>query len=201
MSSQPMTSSVHLITSRLRCTPPQTSPTPKPYLIHTTDLKDTDYRVKAHNLDPTAVRKTISLGDLSGLTKLGVHLTTIPPRSKSCVMHWHSQDDEWIYVLDSGPSGAVLVTLPPGEKEVKEETIRKGDFLAFPAASGLAHTIVTGDEEVVYLCSGTREPVDVCTYPLIGKKLLVDRTGGEMWYAKEDSIEGYGAGPLPGLRK
>jgi uncharacterized cupin superfamily protein len=178
--------------------------TPKPYLVHTSNLTDVDFLVKAHDLDSTAVRHTIPLGDLCGLTKLGVHLIRIPPHSKSCAMHWHTQDDEWVYVLESGAAGAKLVTLPPGgdaATDLKEETIRKGDFFAFSASSGVAHYIATGDEEVVYLCSGTRAPVDVCSYPLVGKKLVVDRTGNLPWYAEEDSIEWYKGRALVGTRK
>ncbi|KAI0340249.1 hypothetical protein BDW22DRAFT_405378 [Trametopsis cervina] len=167
---------------------PSPSSPDKPYKLETAQFKDEDFNERVHNLDPTAVRKTVNLGDICGLTKLGVHLVRIPPHSRSSTLHWHSSDDEWIYVLESGEAGATLVTLPKGEKDTREETIRKGDFVAWPAGSGHGHVISTGDEEVTFLCSGTREAMDVCTYPLAGKKLLIDRKGGPRWYADEANV-------------
>lgn len=177
------------------------SSTTKPYVIHTASFKDSDFITKAHNVDPTAVRQTIPIGDLAGLTKLGVHLVRLPPHSKSVANHWHTQDDEWIYILEAGDKGATLVrvitpespesTGEQGKNEVKEETIHKGDFIAFPAASGVGHHIATGEEGVAYLVSGTRATVDVCSYPLEGKKLVVDRSGNRPWYAAEGGIEWY----------
>ena len=183
--------------------------TDKPYVIHTASLKDSDFITKAHDVDPSAVRRTLPIGDLAGLTKVGVHLVRLPPHSKSVANHWHTQDDEWIYVLEAGEKGATLVrviTHPPEvgesrENEVKEETIRKGDFIAFPAAKAVGHHIATGDEGIVYLVSGTRAPVDVCSYPLEGKKLVVDRAGNRPWYAEEEGIQWYKAQQMAGVPK
>lgn len=158
------------------------------YKIETSKLKDGDLEKRIHPLDPTAIRNTIPLGDLCGLTKLGVHFVRLPPHSKSSTMHWHSRDDEWVYVLGAGESGATLLTLPDGEKEPREETIRTGDFIAFPAATRVGHVICSGESEVTYLCSGTREVMDVCTYPLAGKKLVIDRSAGEMWHVEESDV-------------
>lgn len=157
------------------------------YRIDTSSLKDGDFERKVHPFDATAVRNTIPIGQLCGLTKLGVHFIRLPPYSKSSVLHWHSQDDEWIYVVEATDSGATLVTLPDGEKEPREEPIHKGDFVAFPTATRIAHVIHTGDSEITYLCSGTKVPVDVCTYPLMGRKLVIDRES-EMWYTDEEHV-------------
>ncbi|KAI0089605.1 hypothetical protein BDY19DRAFT_113179 [Irpex rosettiformis] len=170
--------------------PPTTISSDKPYRISTSEYQDEDFKARAHALDDSAVRKTIPLGDICGLTKLGVHIVRLPPHSKSSTLHWHVSDEEWVYILESGEHGATLVTLPQGEAEkTREETVSKGDFIAFRAASGMGHVICTGDEEITYLCSGTREPMDVCTYPLQGKKLVVNRRGGPRWYVNEDDIE------------
>ncbi|KAI0089609.1 hypothetical protein BDY19DRAFT_889452 [Irpex rosettiformis] len=174
--------------------------TDKPHIIQTSSLKDSDFTTKVHSVDPSAVRHTIPLGDLTGLTKVGVHLVRLPPHSKSVANHWHTQDDEWIYVLEAGEQGATLVRVK-GENEAKEETIRKGDFVAFPASSGVGHHIETKEEGIVYLVSGTRAPVDVCSYPLEGKKLVVDRTGNLPWYTEEGGIEWYNAAPMAGVRR
>lgn len=156
--------------------------TAMPYKIETSALKDEDFETRPHPLDPAAIRSSFPLGDKCGLTKLGVNLVRLPPHSKSSTLHWHSHDDEWVYVLEAGESSGTLLTLPDGEKEPREETIRAGDFIAFPANTRLGHVICSGDSEVIFLCSGTRESVDVCTYPLAGKKLVIDRSASERWY-------------------
>ena len=168
----------------------------KPYVVHASTLKDSDFTIITHNVDASSVRHSISLGDLTGLTKLGVHLVRIPPHSKSAANHWHTQDDEWIYVLETVEQGATLVrviTPEAGEgqtqNEVKKEIVRTGDFVAFPASKAVGHHIETGDEGIVFLVCGTRESVDVCSYPLDGKKLVIDRKMGTEWFAEESGIQ------------
>lgn len=177
--------------------------THKPYVIHTSTLKDSDFTAITHNVDSSSLRHSISLGDLTGLTKVGVHLVRIPPHSKSAANHWHTQDDEWIYVLETGERGAKLVrviTPEAGEgqtqSKVEEELIRSGDFVAFPASKAVGHHIDSGDEGVVFLVCGTRAPVDVCSYPLDGKKLVIDREMGAEWFADEAGIERHSGIPL-----
>lgn len=158
----------------------------KPYIVETSKIKDEDFRKKVHELDTTSIRHIVRLGDLCGLTKLGINLERIPSNSKSSVLHWHSRDDEWVYILEGT---GTLQTLPDGEKEPREESVKAGDFIGFAAATRLAHVILTGDTELVFLCSGTREPVDVCTYPLLGIKLVGDRTpGGQKFWANETKL-------------
>ncbi|KAI0089602.1 hypothetical protein BDY19DRAFT_943211 [Irpex rosettiformis] len=183
--------------------------TPKPHIIHTPSLKESDFAKITHNVDFSAVRHNIPLGDLTGLTKLGVHLVRLTPHSTSAANHWHTQDDEWIYVVDAGEKGATLVRVITPEvagegqtqNEVKKETIYKGDFIAFPASRAVGHHIATGDEEVVFLVCGTRVSVDVCTYPLDGKKLVIDRKMDTEWFVEEGGIEWHKTGSMAGMQK
>ena len=39
------------------------------------------------------------LGDACGLTKFGVNLVTLAPGAQSALRHWHTLDDEFVYVL------------------------------------------------------------------------------------------------------
>lgn len=176
----------------------------KPYIISTTSLKDSDFVVTDHDFDAASIRHTTSLGDPTGLTKLGVHLVRLPPHSHSSANHWHTQDDEWIYILEAGDKGATLVRVITHEEEggrqkVTEETIKKGDFVAFPAMQAVGHHVQTGEEGIVYLVCGTRAPVDVCTYPLAGKKLVIDTTGHGEWHTEEGGVR-WGIPPT-GTRK
>src|SRR5712692_373840 len=40
------------------------------------------------------------LGDACGLTKLGVNLVTLGPGGQSALRHWHTLEDEFVYVLE-----------------------------------------------------------------------------------------------------
>lgn len=165
------------------------SSTDKPYRINTSSLNDSDFATSVHNIDVSSIRQVVKLGDACGLTKVGVNLVRLPPHTNSSEIHWHSTDEEWIYILEAGKDGGKLLTLPEGESEVKEEIIRDGDFLAFPAGTRLAHVLRGGEQELVYLCSGTREPLDVCVYPKAGKRLTIDRSkDGDTLLADESNL-------------
>ena len=50
-----------------------------------------------------------------------------------------------------------------------ETPIRVGHVISRPAATGVAHQLRAGDDGLVFLAYGTREPNDVCWYPRSGK--------------------------------
>jgi len=109
------------------------------------------------------------LGDAGGLTDFGVNLTQLPPGAWSSQRHWHSAEDEFIYIL----SGEVALITDAGE-----EILRGGDCAAFPKNVDNGHHLVNkSDAMAVYLEIGTRAPMsDVCTYPDID--MLLDRSKG-----------------------
>ena len=43
------------------------------------------------------------LGEACGLTRLGVNLVTLGPGGQSALRHWHTLEEEFVYVLDGGP--------------------------------------------------------------------------------------------------
>jgi uncharacterized cupin superfamily protein len=102
-------------------------------------------------------REKRELGDASGLTKLGVNLTTLWPGAASSMRNWHTHEDELVYVLEGE---LVLVT------DAGERVIRAGEFAGFPAGLPDAHQLVNrGAKPVVYLEIGNREPGDSVHYP------------------------------------
>src|SRR5260370_27725354 len=56
---------------------------------------------------PCAARARQRLGDAAGLTGFCVNLLRLPPGAWSSQRHWHSAEDEFVYVLQGG---AVPVT-------------------------------------------------------------------------------------------
>ncbi|EKM57273.1 uncharacterized protein PHACADRAFT_254958 [Phanerochaete carnosa HHB-10118-sp] len=161
-----------------------------PYRISTSELPAESFRTIPHPLNPECIRQSFSLGDACGLTKLGVHVCRVAPHTQSSVLHWHSNEDEWIYILEAGGSGATVIIQAGDDAALKEEKAQKGDFFAFPAGKRISHALRAGDQELVYLCSGSRLEMDVCTYPSVGKSLVIDRTkGGSNWFVNESAKE------------
>lgn len=102
-------------------------------------------------------REKRELGDASGLTKLGVNLTTLWPGAASSMRHWHTHEDELVYVIEGE---LVLVT------DAGERPIRAGQFVGFPAGHADAHQLVNrGSRPVVYLEIGNRDAADSVHYP------------------------------------
>lgn len=97
------------------------------------------------------------LGDQFGLRNFGVNQTTLAPGGESALMHRHSRQDEFIYILVGRPT---LVT------DRGDVQLAPGMCAGFPA-SGIAHQLVnrTGDP-VVYLEIGDRTAGDEAHYPV-----------------------------------
>ena len=104
-----------------------------------------------------AGRSKQRLGDALGLKNFGVNLTTIKPGSASALRHWHSWEDEFIYLV-SGE--LVLVT------DVGEQLLTAGMAAGFPAGKADGHCMVNRTDRVaVYLEVGDRKPDDSVSYP------------------------------------
>jgi uncharacterized cupin superfamily protein len=101
-------------------------------------------------------REKRPLGDVFGLKNFGVNLTRLLPGGESALLHRHSKQDEFIYILEGEPT---LVT------ETAEVTLSPGMCAGFPAA-GEAHQLVNRtDADVLYLEVGDRTPGDQGSYP------------------------------------
>ena len=104
-----------------------------------------------------AVRRKQRLGDALGLKHFGVNLTTIPPGAVSALRHWHSHEDEFIYIV----SGELVLVTNDGEQR-----LTPGMCAGCPAGKPDGHCLVnrTG-KDAVYLEVGDRYPDDAVTYP------------------------------------
>lgn len=109
-------------------------------------------------LKPTIVgRSKKALGDPLGLTRFGVNLTTLAPGAASALRHWHTREDEFVYLLEGE------VTLVTGEGR---QVLRPGDAAGFPAGRVDGHHLVnTGSVPAVFLEVGNRDPEDDVHYP------------------------------------
>jgi uncharacterized cupin superfamily protein len=104
---------------------------------------------------PCAERVRQRLGNAGGLTDFGVNLMHLPPGNWSSQRHWHSAEDEFVYVLEGE-----LTLIEDGGETV----LRAGDCAAFPKASGNGHHLInTSGAMALYLEVGARSPADMTT--------------------------------------
>jgi uncharacterized cupin superfamily protein len=104
---------------------------------------------------PCAARTRRRLGAAGGLRDFGVNLMTLPPGSWSSQRHWHSHEDEFVYVLE----GEVTLVEDGGET-----LLRAGDCAAFAKGSGNGHHLINRSRAMaVYLEVGSRNPLDLTT--------------------------------------
>jgi uncharacterized cupin superfamily protein len=96
------------------------------------------------------------LGRSQGLTLIGVNLTLIPPGGWSSQRHWHSLEDEFVWLLE----GELTLITDSGE-----QTLRAGDCAAFKAGDPDGHHLVNkSDRPAKVLEIGNSDPRDRCVY-------------------------------------
>jgi uncharacterized cupin superfamily protein len=104
-----------------------------------------------------AGRDKQTLGDLFGLQNFGVNRTTLRPGGISALRHWHTRQDEFVYVL----SGTAMLVMDGGETP-----LHAGMCVGFKAGEANGHLLANrGTEDVVYLEIGDRTAGDAVTYP------------------------------------
>ncbi len=133
------------------------------YVVKAHEIEAMEGVAKTHFLNPNAKRVNKSLGDLTGLTGIGVHLIEVPPGAASTEFHLHHHEDECAYVLTG--TGVVRI----GEEEFE---IGPGDFIGY-RAGGLPHTMLnTSQGPLRCLVVGERRPHDVGDYPERSKRIF-----------------------------
>ncbi|MGH8799951.1 MAG: cupin domain-containing protein [Casimicrobiaceae bacterium] len=104
-----------------------------------------------------AERAKRRLGDACGLTKFGVNLVTLGVGGQSALRHWHTLEDEFIYVL----AGEVVLIADGGEQR-----LGPGMCAGYPAGRRDAHQLVNrGGVPATYLEVGSRIEGDIAFYP------------------------------------
>jgi uncharacterized cupin superfamily protein len=131
-----------------------------------------------------ARREKRALGDALGLTQYGVNLVRLPPGVASAQRHWHTKEEEFVYILE----GEVELVSDSGS-----QTLGPGMAAGFPAGKPDGHQLVNRSvRDVLYLEVGDRRPGDEVEYPgldlrvavLEGKDTFV-HTDGRPWGPEE----------------
>jgi len=107
---------------------------------------------------PCKPRRRWRLGDAVGLDQFGVNLLRLPAGAWSSQRHWHTTEDEFVWVVE----GEVVLIEEDGET-----VLVAGDCAGFKAGVPNGHRIENrSDREAVLLEVGSRRPADdACDYP------------------------------------
>ena len=124
---------------------------PKIEIANVPERKGTGYPATFNA--PCAERVRQRLGNAGGLSDFGVNLMRLPPGNWSSQRHWHSAEDEFVYILE----GELTLVEDDGET-----VLHAGDCAAFPKNTGNGHHMINKSQApAVYLEVGTRARADV----------------------------------------
>ena len=111
------------------------------------------------------------LARAAGSEHTGLNWGSLSPGAEGAPPHLHSADEELFVVLD-GDGVLQLWPTPQLARDgvaYEERAIRAGHVISRPASSGIAHGFRAGENGMVFLAYGTRNPNDVCFYPRSNK--------------------------------
>jgi uncharacterized cupin superfamily protein len=101
-------------------------------------------------------RQKRALGDALGLKNIGINHTRLPPGTESSMRHWHTHEEEFIYVL----SGQVVL-----RTDASEQVLTAGMCAGFAAGKADGHQLINRSAApAVYLEVGSRDALDECNY-------------------------------------
>jgi uncharacterized cupin superfamily protein len=116
-----------------------------------------------------AGRSRKRLGNAVGLDQYGVNLTTLMPGAWSSQRHWHTGEDEFVYVLE----GELVLC-----EESGETVLKPGDAAGWKANAPNGHCLINrSDRDAVYLEVGTRSKREEVFYPDIDMRGDKDEAG------------------------
>ena len=97
-------------------------------------------------------------GKESGLTQFGVNYVVLDPDSASSLRHWHTAEDEFVYVLEGTP------TLVDNQGK---HLLEQGSYAGFPAGDGNGHHFInySNSKAVLLVVGSRRKGIDTCHYP------------------------------------
>jgi uncharacterized cupin superfamily protein len=122
------------------------------------------------------------LGDAAGVSNFGVNLVRLEPGAASSHRHWHTKEDEFVWILEGTPT---LVT------DEGETALQPGMAAGFPKGVANGHHLVNRTAtDVLFLVVGDRAPDDDAFYsdPTIDMELtggVLRHRDGTPWETKE----------------
>jgi uncharacterized cupin superfamily protein len=121
-----------------------------------------------------------ALGEPFGLSQFGVNLETLAPGGQSSLKHWHTDNDEFVYVLD----GELVLSTSLGEC-----LISRGMCIGFKAGVANAHHLLNRTEATAtFLVIGARNANDKAIYPDDDLQWLVAADGAKRAARKDGTF-------------
>lgn len=112
-------------------------------------------------------REKRALGDACGLTRIGVNQTTLMPGKESSMRHWHTREDEFVFVLE----GEVVLKTDAGE-----QVLGAGMCAGFRAGVEDGHQFINRSARpAVYLEISNRDAEDGAHYPDVDLRFCAGR--------------------------
>jgi len=126
-----------------------------PFIVAAADVPEQRHRYPDSAEEMAPYRP---LGRAAGLLELGVRLVRLLPGTRTSYPHAESAEEEFAYVIEGEVSAWIDGEIHP---------MKAGDFVAFPAGTGIAHTLINdGDREAVLLAGGhAYDPKGKVFYP------------------------------------
>ena len=154
-----------------------------PFIIRAEDVpeKQHQYPGSKEKMSPSR-----AVGYAAGLLRLGVHLMRVTPGTRTSYPHAEENEEEFVYVI----KGELDVWLD-GELH----RVRGGDFIAFPAGTGISHTLINdGDRDALLLAGGERGKSDSRIYYPVNP----ERKNDIVWSSWWNDVPQRPRGPHPG---
>ena len=121
-----------------------------------------------------------ALGDACELGKMGVNLVVLEPDAQSALRHWHTLEDEFVYVLN----GELTLASDAGE-----QILTAGMSAGFPAGRRDGHHLINrSNRPARFLEIGSRIDGDGCFYPDDDMLWIDDEEG---WHAAHKDGRSY----------
>jgi uncharacterized cupin superfamily protein len=115
-----------------------------------------------------AGREKRALGNALGLQNFGVNLVKLEPGAQSALRHWHTQQDEFVWMLEGE---VVLIT------DAGEQSLTPGMCAGFPKGKPDGHHLVNrSGRDARYLEVGDRSAGDAAIYPDDGMRAVFAAT-------------------------
>jgi uncharacterized cupin superfamily protein len=98
------------------------------------------------------------LGPALGLKNFGVNLVRLPAGCTSSQRHWHTHEDEFLYVI----AGEVTLVTNSGP-----QVLKAGACAGFPAGKADGHHVInhSATEATLLVVGDDRDGEDACDYP------------------------------------
>src|SRR5262245_185752 len=154
-----------------------------PFIVSAADVPEKRHQYPGSDEKMSPSR---AIGYAAGLQRIGIHLVRVTPGTRTSYPHAEEDEEEFVYVvegeLDAWIDGELL-------------RVRAGDFIAFPAGTGICHTFLNdGDRDAVLLAGGERGKSDSrIVYPMNPERKL-DMPWSSWW----DDAPARPRGPHPG---